>query len=106
MDPRELSLNNAKDCDSLSYRWHIQWRTLYKNLNEYKIIKWFKEICGYVKKKGVFQEKNTAYSKPMVDLWVIGGLLNVPKCKEKQEWILRKKRYCFYGHWKVVENSQ
>lgn len=37
------------------------------------------------KKKGVFQEKNTAYSKSMVDLWVMGGLLNVPKCKEKQE---------------------
>lgn len=77
MDPRELNLNNTKDCDSVSYRWDIQWRTLYKNFNEYKIIKWVKEVCGYVK-KGVFQEKNTAYSKSKVGLWMMGGLLNVP----------------------------
>lgn len=58
------------------------------------------------KRKTMFQKENIAYSKPKLELCMIGGLLNVPKWKLKQGWMLRNNRYCLCGHWNVYENSQ
>lgn len=61
MDPRELSLNNTKDCDSVSYMCNILWKTLYKKLLSIKLSVIQRDMWVCTKKKSIPRKRRSIF---------------------------------------------